>query len=1123
MLTEMKTFRLGESIGHAIMEAELTADQINQLFQDLEQGSAAAGGNRTLIGKGVDAAKAVKSAYDWLKAQAQNSGPVSGFDAAFAKGSQSLGQALGGDQGVMKYVNKYRQFAKEHPTAQKVIYGSLVLAIGISAAMSGSAAAVALKPAIVGILKVTDKLLQGESFSSAAIAGAEIFAAGEIAKAGGAWVKSLLSTGTGGAPTEIGGTGQADATDQAATGQSATAKALQASREANAARAELTDTYAKWMKLPPGQHEVRFVNNIPVEIDGKPVPTNLYTPEEKALVGAGTPSAPTPVTTQPTTQVPAGQAPASTGSKAPDWVKAAADKAGVDPDAAEFGMKHPGVDAKSDVAAAKANLDTPQGVQAATNAPGVKTSVEPDARPNAPTAKGPTPMDQILAKPGVRREITAITKSLSDEVSNQDIKSTVDLNNRIKSLLDKSPIVDDAEQTAASVQIQKDLMQQILKNSDYNDALEGSKKAVINAIKNGTIKSDGQITAMVDRVTTNMNDYYRKNYAIDFKDNTLVKDAIGIQIRNEIKDLGGVKGVFANPDLTIDTSAPEPAAAPTMPRPVPVQQPQPAPAGPTVRPLNAVPQPEPAAPGVRPLSAPNTPVGAIRPVNPYYGTRIRESRQYSEMQVQMVFMLAEAGMWDKAKQVGAAIAGSKAAQVVGQTVAKGIQKAGQVGSNLANKVTADKLQKAWVAAKSPTDSDVIYDIMLKSGVSKAVLDSVFQQMNVEPGDSEEFKTISQQVMKLAPEVQKQIVQFLQKSVGATAMAEEDHHPGKQGYHVKNNSVYGKILAKDGAAVLTDYDEAIKLAYMFNGTLIKPARNRYMIKMSEAPLKIVDETPAVPKGNPMSAQRRIDPKTLNMLAMKRQYDKEVDALKASNPAEKRATVSKTDSVPLFGKWALPVDEVEHWRDTKDIDQAVARAKRIAGKKMPPQMMDEVAGDPEFRKAVEDLYNFAIRVVDSRKLKVELFPYTNFNKTGERISRTIAQRKLAGITARTAADISMDIENILARYRRKYNIDKTGNRLPVRENDSQKPQKAKVDYDPELARMKRFAAAHYPNLSPDAAFQKLMQRSMEHGKKDDDRQDAEIKALATQVANLEQTVSNMSRAQTKPQPRLQPIKR
>jgi LysM repeat protein len=66
----------------------------------------------------------------------------------------------------MKYVEKYRKFAKEHPVAQSLIYAALIAAAGISGVGAGGAAA-------LGLLKMTDKLLQGEKFSSAAYSGAK--------------------------------------------------------------------------------------------------------------------------------------------------------------------------------------------------------------------------------------------------------------------------------------------------------------------------------------------------------------------------------------------------------------------------------------------------------------------------------------------------------------------------------------------------------------------------------------------------------------------------------------------------------------------------------------------------------------------------------------------------------------------------------------------------------------------------------------------------------------------------------------------------------------------------------------------------------------------------------------
>lgn len=166
LLTETRTYKLWESAGRKIVEAQLTADQINQLFANIEQGATAAGGNRTAIGKGKDVASAVNKAWEDLKTKASNSGPIKNMDAMYDQAAEKLKQATGGDQGVMKYVQKYRDFAKKHPVAQSLIYGALIAAAGITGAGVGGAAA-------LGLFKMVDKLLQGEKFSSAAYQGAK--------------------------------------------------------------------------------------------------------------------------------------------------------------------------------------------------------------------------------------------------------------------------------------------------------------------------------------------------------------------------------------------------------------------------------------------------------------------------------------------------------------------------------------------------------------------------------------------------------------------------------------------------------------------------------------------------------------------------------------------------------------------------------------------------------------------------------------------------------------------------------------------------------------------------------------------------------------------------------------
>ena len=161
------TMMLWESAGFKLKEAALTADQIQQIFQSVEQGATAAGDNRTLIGKGKDATAAVNKAWEDLKTKVQNSGPIKAVDQKYDDAVAKIEAGLGGpDNAISKVIMGYRKFAKEYPIAQSLIYGALIAAAGISGAGLGGAA-------VLGLLKMADKLLQGEKFSSAAYSGAK--------------------------------------------------------------------------------------------------------------------------------------------------------------------------------------------------------------------------------------------------------------------------------------------------------------------------------------------------------------------------------------------------------------------------------------------------------------------------------------------------------------------------------------------------------------------------------------------------------------------------------------------------------------------------------------------------------------------------------------------------------------------------------------------------------------------------------------------------------------------------------------------------------------------------------------------------------------------------------------
>jgi hypothetical protein len=187
-----QSMMLWESAGFKLKEAALTADQIQQIFQSVEQGATDAGGNRTLLGKGKDAASAVNKAWEDLKTKIQDSGPIKNVDNAYDSAVAKIEAGLGGpDNAINKVIQKYRKFAKEHPIAQGLIYSALIAAAGISGAGLGGAA-------VLGLLKMADKLLQGEKFSSAAYSGAKTGAMAYGASKIGDMIKGKPEGGVGG-------------------------------------------------------------------------------------------------------------------------------------------------------------------------------------------------------------------------------------------------------------------------------------------------------------------------------------------------------------------------------------------------------------------------------------------------------------------------------------------------------------------------------------------------------------------------------------------------------------------------------------------------------------------------------------------------------------------------------------------------------------------------------------------------------------------------------------------------------------------------------------------------------------------------------------------------------------
>ena len=167
---------------HRLMEAELTADQIQAIFQNAEKVSIDSGQNRTALGKAgkltADVTSKMKAEIEKLLKSAQNSGPVKNFDQQFEKLKLQLKQKLQGNpagQKILKGVNAWGDFAKENPGKSAFIIGATtsILAFASGGILGGAA--------IGFFLKLANNTIKGDQLSTAVAKSVKGAAVGAIA------------------------------------------------------------------------------------------------------------------------------------------------------------------------------------------------------------------------------------------------------------------------------------------------------------------------------------------------------------------------------------------------------------------------------------------------------------------------------------------------------------------------------------------------------------------------------------------------------------------------------------------------------------------------------------------------------------------------------------------------------------------------------------------------------------------------------------------------------------------------------------------------------------------------------------------------------------------------------
>ena len=149
------------NVERIVLEAELTPDQIKQVFANVEQGATAAGDNRTAVGKGADAVKnaagAIKAEIDKLGSAIKNAGPVQNMDAKFNELKQKIGDK---DSKVVSAVKAVSDWAKENPGKASVAVAILTAAAALAGGPLGG-----LVGGFLG--RATKDILQGKDLSTA--------------------------------------------------------------------------------------------------------------------------------------------------------------------------------------------------------------------------------------------------------------------------------------------------------------------------------------------------------------------------------------------------------------------------------------------------------------------------------------------------------------------------------------------------------------------------------------------------------------------------------------------------------------------------------------------------------------------------------------------------------------------------------------------------------------------------------------------------------------------------------------------------------------------------------------------------------------------------------------------
>jgi hypothetical protein len=157
----------------SLNEANLTADQIKQLFTNVEQQVTAGGENRSGLGQAKDVAVETKKIIGQIPGWLKNSTPVKNFDGKFKELKDTINKKFP-DSKLLDAVSGLGTMAANNPGKTAAIVGILTVLAGLAAGPLGGMIA-------GSVLKSASQLLQGKDLSTAVGSGLKTGAMGAVA------------------------------------------------------------------------------------------------------------------------------------------------------------------------------------------------------------------------------------------------------------------------------------------------------------------------------------------------------------------------------------------------------------------------------------------------------------------------------------------------------------------------------------------------------------------------------------------------------------------------------------------------------------------------------------------------------------------------------------------------------------------------------------------------------------------------------------------------------------------------------------------------------------------------------------------------------------------------------